>query len=155
MKKTPLYYAFQQLKNPHHYDSKKLCSTYFAGLKKNDKDERPNQIFKAVNQVIDALLFYWDREESFITKQRRSEVIIMYPIIVFDGKLFTADVYSEKTEVQETNHIQLMINREVKDPLEYSWLVKGGKGVRFVKTKPFIIDVVRKDYFEEFLKTIK
>ena len=116
----------------NHYKEKEIprCITYFEAFKKLST---PSEIYKGIDSVL-SFLFY--KREYFL--KRRKELgfftVFFFPIIVFDGNLFEANVEEGIVNVKEQTHIQLRTdyNEEI-----------------------FIIDVVKKEYFEKFLDIIE
>lgn len=127
-----------------HYYNKKICSYYFVAFVSSKNNKESRTIDHAVDQVLNSLIFYMRQKDS--TKQSN----MFYPIIVFEGRLFEA-WYDPKLQVQETNHISLFFEAEMDKP---DVIPAHGlnKIASWFSSKPFIIDVVRLDYFEEFLK---
>jgi hypothetical protein len=134
----------------HHYYDKHFCTFYFVAFKKLDDSKKRgeggpgNTIDKAINQVYRALLFYIKQGYSVDC------TIFFYPIIVFDGELFEAFYDDDELQIQESNHVCLNFEIEYDEP-EFVW-APNGHIPRISESKSYIIDVVKLNYFEEFLK---
>ncbi len=116
----------------NHYMDKRMpkCITYFEAFK---NPSIPSEIYKAINSVLSFLCY---KRES--VSKRRNELgfstEFFFPIIVFDGPLFEARVEGDKVNVKEQNHIQLRTD---------------------YNEEMFIIDIVKKEYFEKFFGLIE
>jgi len=86
---------------------------------------KKNDFFDAVQQIVSALK----------GTRNASKSLIMFPAIVFDGEMY--EFYQENNEMKvlPVNHIQFIAFED--------------------NMTPFIIDVVRKTHFSEFLKLIE
>ena len=122
----------------HHYYHKPLCTYYFISHMK--PNERSEMIDKGVDQVLRAVSFYVKRNWGYT----RSE--FFYPIIVFDGNLFIASLDGDEIDVENCNHVSLYITREFSKPYHATTN-------SLMLSKPYIIDIVRLDWFETFLET--
>jgi len=145
---SPLYLYDQLGKffRESHYSKVKPCSYHFPSFVKKRKGD---PILEAINQVLNALIFCFDIETAMYEKLVNKKFTFLYPIIVLDGKLFSAKVQpSGEIELTESSHLQLKVIRALKEPM----VVKGRKGSYVMAIKPFIIDIVLQDYFQEFLK---
>jgi hypothetical protein len=123
----------------HHYYQKPLCTYYFI-TDLNPKD-RSALIDKGVEQVLQAVSFYSRRNRGYFAYPE-----FYYPIIVFDGNIFVASLDGENIDVESSNHICLYIEREFSKPYQTT--------TNTLKlSKPYIIDIVKLDWFESFLKS--
>ena len=106
---------------------------------------KPDVILEAINQVLDALVFVSQQEiEPEVSPW------FYYPVIVLDGRLFSARVESnESIAVTESSYLQLRVVRGLKKAerirVEDSRIIS-------TNTKSYIIDIVRRDSLEEFLR---
>jgi hypothetical protein len=131
----------------HYYYNKKLATYYFVAFKKPDEGPAKT-IDKALTQVLRSTIFYWG-------KYLKTEVDhIFYPIIVFDGELFEVNYQNDDPIVEPTNHICLHYEFDV-DNIDKIHSYNSNTIYRWVSSKPFVIDVVRLDYFENFLNNFK
>jgi hypothetical protein len=128
-----------------HYSKQKPCSYHFPSFVERNCKSDP--ILEAVNQVIDALFYSHNIELELYEKLERN-FTFLYPIIVLDGKLFSARIEPDgNIELTESSHLQLKVLKGFKDPFTF----RSGT-VNYIKSmKPYIIDIVLKDYFSEFL----
>jgi hypothetical protein len=127
----------------HYYYGRELCTYFFVGL--TNPDQNPAKTLdRAIYQVIRALLFYISQQEQNI------KVKLFYPIIVFDGDIYEASYKNDELIINESNHINLYFEAEF-DKLE-KILTSDGKYVKWIDSKPFVIDIVKLEYFDEFLK---
>lgn len=108
----------------------------------NQRSNQEPQIFKAKLQITKALAYEEKTMSNIISKAGEilsdfSVFSIIYPIIVFDGKLYK---YYGKDNLEETDYVQ--------------YLVEYYRDIEFLKTSYALIDIVKIDYLEEFLKKI-
>ena len=134
-----------------HYYYRRPCYTYYFVANANPDSKVGKQIFDATEQVLGALRFYFVQRANLISEYRLRVPMFFYPIIVFDGKMFEVSVEEADINIKETNWISLWIEKELEEPLLMRLLYKQGFR-RIVYSKPIIIDIVKLDYFEEFLK---
>jgi len=139
-----------QFKRFHYLD--KNVYTYFhtAFFKENDKEEQYSPIHKAIKQALGGFNFIANQNADFFAKNIvTTDGCFLYPIIVLDGKLISADVKEDgEIDMEETNHISLILNFE----MEEAWIIPGQKLSQVLRSKPIIIDIVKKEHLEEFLK---
>lgn len=87
-----------------------------------------DDFFVATNELISALAGMRDRLKSTIT----------FPIIVFDGDIFEFYQKGDETEILPIDHLQFISFEKAQ-----------------ARTRPCLVDVVKKTYFPEFLKMIE
>jgi hypothetical protein len=116
----------------HHYKKATLASSYCCAFKADR-----NQIFEAINQVSSAYNYDVMNVEPRMAKSDYKKegvwINIFYPIIVFGGKLFTAELIDKEIQVKIAKHIVYNTFHEYRLKL------------------PRTIDVVSEDFFEEYL----
>ena len=139
------YGAVNKILNKRHYSKEKIYTYYLIPFVNSDKKES-RRIYESVKQIRSALYFYMNRERLKIGGYTSEVAVIFYPIIVVDGELFSVLIEKDATKLKPEKHIQVLINTEFTKPIRI-------QNMR-ISTKPFIIDVARKDYFEDFLKNI-
>lgn len=123
---------YKNLKNNHYMDKKiPRCISYIEAFKENKPSN--SEIYKAIDSVLSFLRF---RREWYLKKFEKYGFAsrFLFPVIVLDGRLFEANVEEEKINVVEREHIQL--RTDYYDDM-------------------FIIDIVKKEGFERFLKSIE
>lgn len=138
----PLLSKLQELAND--YNLKKLFGLQSSSLNAINKLSNLHILNK--NIKIGVLHVNPDKKDDFFeaTQQMRStlesndkasKAFAVFPIIVFDGEIY--EFYQEKGEMKvlPTNHLQFVSYGE--------------------ETEPYMIDVVRKAYFPQFLKLIE
>jgi hypothetical protein len=127
----------------HFYFNRELCTYYIVGGKNPEKGGPGATIDRAINQVYNAVKFYlnqgWNESPEFY-----------YPIVVFDGEIFEASYNDEKLEIKQSNHVSLYFEIEYDKP-EYLSTIKSNV---MLVSKPYIIDIVKLSYFEQFLDEI-
>jgi len=115
----------------NHYAHKEIpmCIAYSEAFK---NPSAPSEIYKGIDSVLSFLLC--DMESRYKRrKQFDCFTSFYYPIIVLDGEMVEAKAEDGSIRIEERDHIQLRTtyDREI-----------------------YIIDVVRKDYFDKFFDLI-
>ena len=130
----------------HYYFNRSLCTYFFVGL--TNPDQNPAKILdKALSQVFRVLIFYISQREKNV------KIKLFYPVVVFDGDIFEARYENDELFVKECNHISLYYEIEL-DKMEKLFTFDR-KYVRWIESKPFVIDIVKLEYFDEFLKNFE
>lgn len=126
------------LRAMHHYFTvKKHARTYTEPLRTKD-GEHETRIFSAAMSCIKAAVF---GEQEFSTD---SWLRIFYPVIVFSGHMYTADIQDDKSiDLERVPYVQLQQS--------YSSAALMARE----SSTSFIIDVVHEDYLPEFLRTVE
>ena len=149
---SSIYEFFKNYFSSHYYFGKPLC-TYYLPIALSEKNEKrmmtKNPIYKSITQIISALKFYTNQEHMFLRSLHSEEIVFYYPIIVFDGDLFSA-IIDENGDItlNEENHVQLKIRIEYDRPVVKRVIDKRG----IFRSRVIIIDIVKKNYLDEFLK---
>jgi hypothetical protein len=130
----------------HYYYGRKPCAYHFPSFVSKGE---PDQILKAINQVVDATIYTLSMEIDLFEKLIIKRISFIYPIILLDGKLFSAKVQNNgDIQVNEAQYLQLKVSRALSNPEKMEF--QGGNIMLSIKY--FIIDIVQKDYFPEFLE---
>jgi hypothetical protein len=127
----------------HFYYNRDLCTYFIVGRKDLEKGGPGATIDRAINQVYNALKFYLSQGYNEFPE-------FYYPVIVFDGEMFEASYPDEQLEIKSTNHVSLYFEVELDKP-EFSETVKSSV---FLLSKPYVIDIVKLSYLEQFLDEI-
>jgi hypothetical protein len=126
----------------HYYYGQKPCQFHFPAFVKSGN---PEVIAEAINQVLDGLKFIYEQE-----LQAHAIYWLYYPVIILDGRLFSAKVEaSGNVKVTETKYLQLSVVKGLRKPEEIK--IRDTESV-LMHTKNFVVDIVRIDFLEEFLK---
>ena len=129
----------------HYYFDKQLSTYYFIPFMDPDNEKKGKVLDKAINQVIMATGFYLGQREG-----THGRIMFYYPIIVFDGRLFEVIHRNGEMEVEEVRHVSLLVEMEMSEPTKVG-IINTSKGQRLLTSKKFIVDVVQRDYFRDFL----
>jgi len=133
----------------HYWTNKKIGVCYhefYLQGKHKDHDIRDNrkkmteqkEIFEAQNQVKKYII---DKNSLTMVDEGYPLFIDFYfPCIVYDGKMFEAEVTQKETKLTETKHVVLAASEPASPNRNYM---------------NFLIDVVHKDYVEEYMKVIE
>ncbi len=147
------YKWYEDFMVEHYYSKNFICTYYMVPyLSQSNENRGKNQesdIYRAVKQVMNALIFYSTRESRNINKYKFKDIKFIYPVIIFDGVLLSAFIEENEIDIKEENHILLSINLELDDAAELRW---GAKESKLVFCKPFIIDIVKKEYLKQYLE---
>ncbi|MGA9363880.1 MAG: hypothetical protein WBW16_05865 [Bacteroidota bacterium] len=106
------------------------CITYFEAFKSQSS---PPEIYKAIDSVLSFLSY----KRKFFLKIKRKHGCLscfFFPVVVLDGLLFEAYLDGEQVVVTEQDHIQLRTDYD---------------------EEIFIIDIVKKEYFETFFDQVE
>jgi hypothetical protein len=149
-----IYYdKLEETMDYHHYSKTPLCTYYivpFTAEDKKDNQKLAKSIFHAKNQVISALShIYEQRTKMFKESREITRRDFLYPVIVFDGTLYSASINENETILIEENHVLLSLERELP---QKRTIGLSENSSRYQEYKPFIIDIIKKEYFENFLK---
>lgn len=142
--------------NAHlHYDSFKRVARSYAEIKyqgKQSKKNGKNEIFEAKNQLVKFTAFSANHLVNLLKggefdPMTYSPVWFCHPTVVFDGKLYEAIIESGSPRLYERKHLLLATSYSPPYISEFPETV--------MPYLPYLIDVVRKDYFADFLKILK
>lgn len=131
------------LKRTHHYFQRpELARTFYEPFKGQEKTDSSQMIYSAIMSSVKATLFHLrDRKNDNSTS-------IYYPVIVFNGNMYTAKVKSlDNIELLPSEHVQLSFNYMLPKSVERSSI--------WEQQERFIIDVVHYEYLENFLSLLE
>jgi hypothetical protein len=138
---------FEKSFKNHYYFNKKPCSYHFPAFVSSGK---PDVILDAINHVLDALNYIRTMATNLMGNYHIRNEQIFYPVVVLDGKLFSAKIEADDTvTATESNHLQLQVERALKEPLMTEM---SNTQITWSISDTYIVDIVRKDFLEEFLK---
>jgi hypothetical protein len=154
-----------ELREFHHYFQKpRLARTFYeafkGGRKKLNREatggelesqeatEHIKTIYGAVMSAVKATLFH-DKDE-----RKDNWLRIYYPVVIFSGKMFEAQVDSNKrVALLPAKHLQLSFSYKM--PVASSKERAGGLSTIWTNYHEFIVDIVHEDYLDEFLQVIE
>jgi hypothetical protein len=127
----------------HYMRNENGCSSYVVAFK-DDSSKESQQIYEAVHKVIEFVKFSiedWTKAKGRRNTARKLPINIhvYYPVVVFDGQLFVAEVANEDLILREASHVVLE-RSEVLD-VHGIW--------------HYTVDIVRKDYFPQYLDLLR
>lgn len=131
-----------------HYDRFDRIAVAYDELKKARANEKVgshrNEIFEATNQLTKFVNYLRHRTEKNLSelpedRPKREIIMVLFPIIVFDGDLFEVFFKRGEPMLWKTKHILLSAHR-------YCPYCK--------ESKSFTIDIVHRSYFEEFIDVL-
>ena len=134
-RRTPSFLA-------HSYQTVKIDSTHHDDDK---QDKIKDNLFEALNQVTKYTVYQMNNaikhmREKFSINSIQPAFFLIYPIIVFDGNMFTGELNGDKVKLTGCNHVIL----------EYRY-----QPPYVDAPKSFFVDVVKKEYFPHFLNSIE
>lgn len=131
----------------HYFQRQRWARTYYEPFKHQETASHSSLLYGAVLSAIDAALFhYYDR--SLVLQRHQA---IYYPIIVFSGNLFEAEVdAAKKIQLRRAQHIQLLHHRIEPASANDRWSERSGSRLHV-----FLVDVVHEDYLGEFLTLVE
>lgn len=126
----------------------KMAHTYIVqkkdGSQKTNDEKQKDTIFESVNQVVKYICYKQEKIALKIKESYKYQIfpffLIFYPIIIFDGDLYNVFLEKDELSIEKRNHIILKHQYQPK-------YVDG--------SKPFFIDIIKKDYFEKYLQEMK
>jgi len=155
-------------KTHHYFKDDNFCTWYMHPLLSAASDSpevknlerQPNQIYDAINQVINALKFYYNQSsnvfkylqsERFELQLHTHHTDIFYPIIVLEGDLFEAELTNDPVVIP-VNHIKFNINIEIEKPFK---ITRPSGTHALLARKNVVIDIVKKEFLANFLEYFK
>jgi hypothetical protein len=127
-----------------HYDRFDRIAIAYDELKKDKANEKAgshrNEIFEATNQLVKFVNYLNHRTGKLVSElpaetPYREVIMILFPVIVFDGDMFEVFFKGNEPMLWKTKHILLSTHR-------YCPYCK--------ESKSFTIDIVHRSYIEEF-----
>jgi hypothetical protein len=143
-------WLYAQLMEVHHFNKFERIAIDYDEIKKekylkpNDKERGRNDIFEAITQLSKFVCFEIHQIlEAYAKSRMKSQgemFLFVSPVIVFDGELIEAFHSSNEMRLEHANHILLKTNYLC----PYCHRIES-----------FLIDVVHRSYFEEYMKIFK
>jgi hypothetical protein len=152
-----IYPSLENTMKFHHYSYTPNCYASFVACT-NDQNTHANDqsknskisqsIFHAKNQILSALMQFEDQWTTMNRPSQCNTLIFFYPIIVFEGLLYSATITEGDIQLSEESHLLLNVEREcaIKQNIYLDTTT-----LRRQIYKPYLIDIVKKEYFEKFL----
>ncbi len=124
----------------HYFQLNELARTFYEPFKKFEKSENSQMIYSAVMSCVKATLFHYQDIEF------DRWLLIYYPLIIFSGRLFKAEVAEGKQiSLNEANHILLAFNYiDASQKSRFTW----------ENQHRFIIDIVQEDYLPSYIQIL-
>ncbi len=126
-----------------HYSAFKTIAIAYDEVKIQGKSDK-RQIFEAINQLIKYICYEIHNtitRVSDIGRQKENElaIMLMMPVIIFDGLLYKASFDSGQLEIKEAIHI--LLHTQFRCPY-------------CNKVENYAIDIIHSSFFPEFLKLL-
>jgi len=125
-----------------HYSKFDRLARSYVEVKIEGQDGGRKDIFTACNQLTKFIAYSFQRRVDRLAKDPDHVMIMVFPVIVFDGDLYEATL-------GETGNIILSRRKHI--------LLARHSKLSFAGTdeRSFLIDVVAKGYFEDYLKAVR
>jgi hypothetical protein len=136
-----------------HYDQfKRVANTYVEIRYDKGKESKKTEIFEAKNQLVKFVNYdisqFLERLKNHKFNPMKNHLLWFYhPTIVFDGQLYEAICENQSIRLFERKHILMSTWHS---PLYLKDFPRTEK-----PDLPYLIDVVRKDFFTDFLKILE
>lgn len=122
-----------------HYESFEEVAVAYAEIRKEGNEKSRNDIFEGLTQLAKFLNYeIGEPKEPDISKPDFS-IAMYFPIIVFDGDMYKVNLKSGEPKVEKTNHV--IIRKNYSSPYTK-------------RVNRFLIDIVHRTYFAEYLKLL-
>jgi hypothetical protein len=127
-----------------HYSEFERIAVAYDEVKKQSSQSR-REIFEAINQLVKCIFYEIHGRFEQISKNpeaiSKGEAIIMiFPILIFDGDLFEVTFDTGKPKPERKNHI--LLRTHFRCPC-------------CQRVENFTIDVVHRSYFNEFMRVLR
>jgi hypothetical protein len=134
----------------HHYSLIPTCTYYIVPFTNDENSKLSKAIFHAKNQIISATNHLLEQQsERYKKYPELSLKTFFHPIILFDGVLYSAKIDEEGIQLKKENHLLLSVERELPEKR----IIKFNPAMfADLEYKPYLIDIVKKDYFHEYLQ---
>jgi len=137
-------WLFQKCLTLHYYEFERVAIAYDEIRKKKVSSSR-REIFEAINQLVKFTSYEIHQILSRISKSPKTSsdrefIIMFFPIIVFDGDIFEVTFDSGEPNLERKNHILLATHYRCPYCTE---------------VESFMVDVVHRSYFREFMKILE
>ena len=128
------------LEIPYRMQKLHFHHTPFSSIYTMAFQSKKNQIYEAILSVLSSYQFHADffKEHRGVRKPKYNMILVDFLTILFDGKLYLANVEEDESiKLVEKNHI-IYYHREVKYP----------------QFRHYNIEIVTKDYFPDYLNIL-
>jgi hypothetical protein len=149
---SAMYNSLESTMQFHHYSKTPICTYYIVPFTNGENSKLSKAIFHGKNQVISALNHLFEQRSEMYRGNTMISKTFFYPIIVFDGDLYSAKINEDNIALTKENHLILSVERELSKKRE---IRLGENTYRNQEYKPYFIDIVKKEYFEEYLKNFQ
>ena len=120
-----------------HYDHFDEAAIAYDEIKKQGKSKSRKDIFEGLNQLVKFVCYERGLPEKPDISKPNFQIMMLFPIIVFDGDMYEVKLESGEPKLDKTNHI--IIRKNYRSPYTK-------------KVERFLIDIVHRSHLSEFLK---
>ena len=122
-----------------HYDHFDDVAIACDEIKKQGKPKSRKDIFEGLNQLVKFVCYERGEPEKPDITRPDFQILMFFPIIVFDGDMYKVKLESGEPKMEKTTHI--LIRKNYRSPY-----------TKQVET--FLIDIVHRSHLSEFLKLL-
>lgn len=101
-----------------HYDYFEEAAIAHDKIKKQGKSKSRKAIFKGLNQLVKFICYERGLPEEPDISKPNFQIMVLFPIIVFDGDMYEVKSESGEPKLEKTNHIIIRKNYSSLDTLE-------------------------------------
>jgi hypothetical protein len=123
-----------------HYDGFKDIAIAYDEIKKEGKEKSRREIFEAINQLVKYICYEIDRPSGRKVLDEKFLITLFFPVVVFDGDMYSVVIESNEPKLSKSNHV--LMETHYRSPTTE-------------QENSFLIDVVQRSYFPEFMKILR
>jgi hypothetical protein len=136
--------------NHRYWKAKRRARTFYQPLSKQEQPVYMPLIFHAVSSATKATLFLSSHELP-----KKDRIQLYYPVVVFSGDLFEADVFSEdNVTLNRSSYLQLAFHYIEYREATADESSSGPSGPQVISHQ-FIVDIVHISYLAKFLEIVE
>jgi len=120
-----------------HYDHFEEAAIAYDEIKKQGKSKSRKDIFEGLNQLVKFVCYERGPPEEPDISKPNFQIMMLFPIIVFDGDMYKVKLESGEPKLEKTTHI--LIRKDYHSPYTK-------------QVERFLIDIVHRSHLSEFLK---
>lgn len=127
-----------------HYDEFKEAAIAYDEIKKKKakkegKAKSRREIFEGINQLVKFIYYEKGSPTEPNVFKKDFNISLFFPIIVFDGDMYRVNLELGEPKLEKTKHILVKTNY---------------RSLYTKKVEAFLVDVVHRSYFPEFMKKL-
>jgi len=123
----------------HYDDFDEAAIAYDEIDVRKDKSKSRRTIFEGINQLVKFILYEKGAPKEPRPTEKGFSILMFFPIIVFDGRMYKVNLESGEPKPENTKHILIKTHRRS----FYTQEVEG-----------FLVDIVHRSYFSDFMNKL-